>query len=399
MWKGTRVVTMFIVAILMTSFAPQAISAEPLFCLAPDRGDGTVEGPITSCFYVNDPDEPWNIIDGLSPGDTILIDVLLHDYDNIVISPGGGLGGEIEESSPALLQLSMQGTGTLASFNRNIFMQVQMEADTAPRTLGDSVQTFPNDMVRLEGSIFGDPDFDELHIRAGSDLGLPSPGQTTLTELPSGDFVVDSFFDVFYEIQFIGAPGSILDSFRGTTQGTSTIEELGMCFADLDGAQMVPPVVTGASGAAQLTFDPGTNVFGWNPISFADLTTEATTIFIHGPAPPNVNSGVQVDVGLLSGGVPAATTGEITGSAFIDDTQKSDLLNELWYIVVRNAEFPAGEIRGQIICEVFHPVGGTILPIDSFALLLAGTQMTASWLIPVLVAGAGIGLICIRKWV
>ncbi len=37
-------------------------------------------------------------------------------------------------------------------------------------------------------------------------------------------------------------------------------------------------------------------------------------------------------------------------------------------------------------------VGGEFLPIDSTALLLAGAQMTAAWLIPVLVAGAGIGL-------
>ena len=42
-------------------------------------------------------------------------------------------------------------------------------------------------------------------------------------------------------------------------------------------------------------------------------------------------------------------------------------------------------------------VGGEFLPIDSTALLLAGAQMTAAWLIPVLVAGAGIGLFVVSR--
>jgi len=42
-------------------------------------------------------------------------------------------------------------------------------------------------------------------------------------------------------------------------------------------------------------------------------------------------------------------------------------------------------------------IGGTLIPIDSTSLLLAGTQMTASWLIPVIVAGAGIVLVVVRK--
>ncbi len=37
-------------------------------------------------------------------------------------------------------------------------------------------------------------------------------------------------------------------------------------------------------------------------------------------------------------------------------------------------------------------VGGNFIPIDTTLLILAGAQMTASWMIPVMVAGAGIGL-------
>ena len=46
-------------------------------------------------------------------------------------------------------------------------------------------------------------------------------------------------------------------------------------------------------------------------------------------------------------------------------------------------------------CDI--QVGGQIIPIDSTSLILAGTQTTAAWLIPVLVAGAGIVLVFVRK--
>jgi len=43
------------------------------------------------------------------------------------------------------------------------------------------------------------------------------------------------------------------------------------------------------------------------------------------------------------------------------------------------------------------PVGGTSIPIEQTSLILTGAQMTASWLIPVIVAGAGIVLVFVRK--
>jgi len=43
-------------------------------------------------------------------------------------------------------------------------------------------------------------------------------------------------------------------------------------------------------------------------------------------------------------------------------------------------------------------VGGTPVPIDTTSLLLAGTQMTASWMIPVIIAAIGIGIVIARKF-
>jgi len=43
-------------------------------------------------------------------------------------------------------------------------------------------------------------------------------------------------------------------------------------------------------------------------------------------------------------------------------------------------------------------VGGTVMPIDTTALLLASAQMTAVWLIPVIVAGIGIAIVIARKF-
>jgi len=42
-------------------------------------------------------------------------------------------------------------------------------------------------------------------------------------------------------------------------------------------------------------------------------------------------------------------------------------------------------------------IGGTILPIDSTSLILAGAQMTASWMIPVIIAGIGFAIVILRK--
>ena len=127
----------------------------------------------------------------------------------------------------------MRGTGSLAGFERTLTLPAPEETHSAPRTPGDPLQHFETAIWDLSVGLMGDPDFSSLTITAGGDFGLPSPGMTTLTELPSGDFVVDSFFDVTYEIDFMGAPGSVLDGMTGVSSGSlGVIAGVADIFAD-----------------------------------------------------------------------------------------------------------------------------------------------------------------------
>ncbi|MBU2692763.1 MAG: hypothetical protein KJ970_17740 [Candidatus Eisenbacteria bacterium] len=196
--------------------AGQMTVQEEICCIAPDNGAGTIDFP-PDCPYLG-PD-PMMIISGLPAGTTIELAGPMENFFNVVNIPGGTLGGEICTFN-AQLTWDLTGTGSLAGFTRHIIMPVEGEIHIGPRTSGDPVQLFPADLFRLTGQVFGDPDFDLLQLTAGTDYGLPSPGHTTLSRLDDGNFAVDSFFDITYQIDFAGAPGSMLDGLSGSTIGT-----------------------------------------------------------------------------------------------------------------------------------------------------------------------------------
>ena len=189
-------------------------------CNEPDDGSGTVTLPPPGCPYLT-ADEVHEIVDGLPPGTEILLEPIHAEFVLRYSGPGGSLGGEFEFFD-SILSVHMTGTGLLSGYERWINVPVSCETNIGPRTPGEPVQSFPTEMVSLEGAIFGDPDFDQLTVRGGAAFGLPSPGQTTLTRLgpPGSDFNVDSFFDITYQIEFQGAPGSVLDGYGGTTTAT-----------------------------------------------------------------------------------------------------------------------------------------------------------------------------------
>jgi hypothetical protein len=219
-------------------------------CVVPEDGTGTVHLPPQGCQYKSPTGQAMQIIDGLTP-DTIDCAPRLQNFScvtnnicsfvvpigPICYAPGGTLGGE-KSCADSTLNLIMQGTGGLGAFTRNINLPMELEIHAAPRTPFAPVQSFNTVLFRFFGQIanIGDPDFDLLRIVAGNDFALPSPGHTTLTQLPPGNnWAVDSFFDITYRIDFVGAPGSALAGKSGSTTGTiristgNDIECIGLC--------------------------------------------------------------------------------------------------------------------------------------------------------------------------
>jgi len=166
---------------------------------------------------------------------------------------------------------------------------------------------------------------------------------------------------------------------------------------------------------------PGIETINFN---FDEVTTEGIlTVDSSSGCPPNM--GFQL-VGL--GGSPACITidfdGSFTGSVQIkityDDTgltipQEQSLT--LWHFdtgtsmwvditdsvdTVLNMIF--GTTTGFSFFGIFNPIvdgmaiGGEMISLDTTAVLLAGTQTTAAWMIPVIVSAIGIGIVVARKF-
>jgi hypothetical protein len=206
-----------VLALVVASPKGEALAQPPgPCCLVPDNGTGTADHP-PSCVVGYS--GQLQVIDGLPPGTTIDIAATLHLFAGLLQVPGGALGGN-KETWTATMPFAMTGTGSLVGFNRNIAMPISTgESHSAPRTLFAPSQTFATDLFMLQGQITLDPDFALLRITAGTNFGMPSPGQTIFTQ-QSGSWGVDSFFDITYRIDFVGAPGGAVAGMSGSTTGT-----------------------------------------------------------------------------------------------------------------------------------------------------------------------------------
>ena len=104
------------------------------------------------------------------------------------------------------------------------------------------------------------------------------------------------------------------------------------------------------SGTASLVLDDTTNILSWDA-SWSGLSGSAFAAHLHGPAGPDANASVQVNLS------PAGDSS--IGNANISLLQSADLLAGLWYLNVHSTAFPGGEIRGQVQREAM-PVPATL---------------------------------------
>ncbi|HSS19551.1 MAG TPA: PQQ-dependent sugar dehydrogenase [Pyrinomonadaceae bacterium] len=168
-----------------------------------------------------------------------------------------------------------------------------------------------NDLVADNLDKFDQTESQSLVV--GQDFGVVTDIETN----PNGNvFVVSLINGAIYEIKL--KPNTIF-------------------YANLTGAQEVPPNSSTATGNATLVLSPD-ETSATVSLNFSGLSSPQTDAHIHGPAAPGVAAGVLFP--LPSGQV---SDFKITLTA----AQAQDLKNGLWYVNVHSSNFPSGEIRGQ----------------------------------------------------
>jgi hypothetical protein len=114
----------------------------------------------------------------------------------------------------------------------------------------------------------------------------------------------------------------------------------------LSGANERPtPVTTAATGEG--TFSLRNNTLTLT-ITYRNLTGPATSAHIHGPAGPDENGPILINLAPFHQGAFGAS-GTFTGSIILTAEQKAALLSGKTYVNIHTGNFPAGEIRGQIL--------------------------------------------------
>lgn len=116
----------------------------------------------------------------------------------------------------------------------------------------------------------------------------------------------------------------------------------------MSGANERPsPVATAARGGGyfllagdQLTFS----------VTYSGLSVAASAAHLHGPADADGNAGVLVDLAPFNGGA-FGTSGSFAGTVTLTPAQLSALQGGRVYLNVHTPNFPAGEIRGQVMAN------------------------------------------------
>lgn len=112
--------------------------------------------------------------------------------------------------------------------------------------------------------------------------------------------------------------------------------------ADLSGANEVPPTGSAATGLASVLLNDAEDQITVNA-SFSGLASPVTGAHIH-QAPVGSNGPIKFDFQ----GVAGATSSIPEQIFAINAAQVTILKNSGFYVNIHNADFPTGEIRGQL---------------------------------------------------
>lgn len=109
----------------------------------------------------------------------------------------------------------------------------------------------------------------------------------------------------------------------------------------LAGTNEVPPNASMGTGTVDAVFDRNTLLLRWK-MSYGNLGGPPTMAHFHGPAAIGANAPPVVTFR-----VPL--TSPYDGRATLTPAQAAELLAGRWYVNLHTAQFPGGELRGQMI--------------------------------------------------
>lgn len=112
--------------------------------------------------------------------------------------------------------------------------------------------------------------------------------------------------------------------------------------ATLSGATVVPPSASGAKGYLEGVYRPSTQVFEYR-LNLVGLSGPVSGGALHGPASPGETAPAVSPIN-----IPIYDY-TIRDGATLTREQAADLLAGRWYVTVTTLQYPAGEIRGQIL--------------------------------------------------
>ena len=139
--------------------------------------------------------------------------------------------------------------------------------------------------------------------------------------------------------------------------------------AMLTGTEEVPANTSPGTGTLEATYDSDSNVLNYT-VTYSGLTGDATAAHFHGPAAPGENAPPAVPV-------EGSLASPISGTATLTDAQEAELLGGQWYFNLHTAQYPDGELRGQVLQSAASGEVST-LPIDESSSSISSSSLDIS---------------------